>query len=332
MKSMYKRFFLWAMALVCCGWASGSDSLRHSPRACWNAVTVDEMVEGYHQYCDTVYWWEKPLVYTGNRNVLFMDSLFAGNALFRGRQLTAATIWGIMEYPAQKQIVCISDFRDCVTGRSDTLLLAAARRLYGQRSPIPEFEDPGGEVPAVWLSGRFRAISQPLRYFSFAVSAYYTEYELDRGRLKGHWSEARFSPYRKHVTRCWQMITSSHWADKLTWEMGLLSYDAGRYCGRDTILKRSCSFDVLVVTARDGTADLVLLNPTELPPQNRKYLDELRRFVRQLPPWSFGLLYCSDGRVFPGRYLKAYRTSDGWYLMDYLERSWKVDKRRRSQD
>lgn len=313
-----------------CAQLTGADSLRLSPKARWDTVSTEEMVRGYLQYRDTSYWWARPLVYEGSPAELFVDGLLGRNALFRNRHRLATWYWGVGADGGFS--LYIEAFRDSTTGKADTLLLEQARCLYGQLPPLEVFDEPGGQVPAPWLNGQLRTLSKPLRYFSFAVSDRYSVYNLKQGRSKRIWREHLSPVYNRIAAWCMmadRVKMDGHWADDLHLEMLLLSHDASRYCRPDTTLKRVRSYDLLVLTDRQGYAvDIRVLKPDSLTAQDQSYVDELRRFFRQLPPWSLRLLYSSDGRVFPGHYLKADRSSHYWSLVDYLQDTYRSLKTR----
>ena len=321
------RFTLWVLLL--CGFVSQSlsaqpvaaDSMRLSPKARWHTVSAEEMIQGYRQWCDTPYWYRRPLVYEGTSAELFIDKLLERNESFRNRNLLATWYLGVDANGIPG--LYIESLRDSATGRPDTLLLQQARTRYGQLPPIENVEEPGGQVPAPWLSGQLRTITRPLRYFAFTVSNGYSVYSLKQGKRRRIWRESIFPVYRRTVMKCLSaggIVADGHWADNLDMEMLLLSHDASRYCRPDTTLKRVRTYDLLVLTDRQGCiSDVRVLKPDNLTAQDQGYVDELRRFFRQLSPWSLHLLYSSDGRVFPGHYLKAVRAADYWSLRDYLQ-------------
>ena len=321
------RFTLWVLLL--CGFVSQSlsaqpvaaDSMRLSPKARWHTVSAEEMIQGYRQWCDTSYWYRRPLVYEGTSAELFVDRLLEWSKLFRNRNLLATWYLGVDANGTPG--LYIESLRDSATGRPDTLLLQQARTRYGQLPPIENVEEAGGQVPAPWLSGQLRAITRPLRYFAFTVSNGYRVYRLEQGKRRRIWRESLFPVYRRAVSKyrlAGGIVADGHWANNLDMEMLLLSHDASRYCQPDTTLKRARTYDLLVLTDRQGCiSDVRVLKPDNLTASDQNYVNELRRFFRQLPPWSLCLLYSSDGRVFPGHYLKAVRASDYWSLRDYLQ-------------
>ena len=78
-------------------------------------------------------------------------------------------------------------------------------------------------------------------------------------------------------------------------------------------------FTLLFIIDARGRLDVDVLKPRTPSVQDLRYVDELRKAVRQLPPWSLGMLYTSDGRVLPGRYIEAYRHNNRWTFRDYLQ-------------
>ena len=81
-------------------------------------------------------------------------------------------------------------------------------------------------------------------------------------------------------------------------------------------------YDLLLTIDRGGRLDLVMLAPEQATDEkDRRYVEELRRFVRGLEPWAVEHLYTSDDRVLPGRYIKACRGTDYWSIHDYLEKA-----------
>lgn len=76
----------------------------------------------------------------------------------------------------------------------------------------------------------------------------------------------------------------------------------------------------LLTTDAAGKAHLHLLWPENLPREAWTTVDQLSEAVEALPAGRFGYFLATDGRIFPGRYLK-FRYDDGqgrWHVTDYL--------------
>ena len=76
----------------------------------------------------------------------------------------------------------------------------------------------------------------------------------------------------------------------------------------------------LLTTDAAGKTHLHLLWPEKLPREAWTMVDQLSEAVEALPAGRFGYFLATDGRIFPGRYLK-FRYDDGqgrWHVTDYL--------------
>ena len=77
---------------------------------------------------------------------------------------------------------------------------------------------------------------------------------------------------------------------------------------------------VLLYVSPEGKMDMEVLLVEDPSPNDEKVFALLRKVVRELPPWAISYLWRTDGKVFPGRYLKCILMPHGvWRIEDYLE-------------
>ena len=254
-----------------------------------DTVSVEDMKAGYRKAAGTV-WWKQPILEDGNERMVFSQSLLDGSELLRNRNLTAS--WYFVSFKAtdRERVFSICSLRDKDTGRPDTLLMELARQKYGSAEANERYD--GGDVPGRWLTGLYKGIKEPMRYFGFIVGPYRLFYQFRKGHHVSHVSERCHSLYYKKAHQRYAYL-DGYWCDEIAVEMAVLGRDASHACKPDTTLEGSHE--------RDG-----------------RYLDELQAFVRSLPAWSLEHLYALDGRVFPGRYIRATRTARRWQLYDYM--------------
>ena len=70
------------------------------------------------------------------------------------------------------------------------------------------------------------------------------------------------------------------------------------------------TFSLLCYIQNDGLLRISPLLPEQLSSDQQELIKQLQQAIHSLPAWSFDYLYTIDGRIFPGRYLKAYYRSD----------------------
>lgn len=286
-----------------------------------DTVTVAEMKAGF-QRMDTVrHWWSVPLVYDGIDEqddrcaLLFVRSPLEGCPLLSDNKLEAR----LQPVPAdsstgyRRQYV-LTGLRHRSTGGDDAALLDKVAQRYGT-------SDVAGGALMPWLDGTYVCLQQPLRYFGFTVSGVRRIMQLRRGCVSD-WgvSQTCRSLYERYAFESTGRVrTGGHWAQDITGSMRLLSFESRRWVRPDTSLNVRRPFTLLFVIDARGRLDVEVLKPHKLSTDDSRYISELQKAVRQLPAWSLRQLYASDGRVFPGRYVEAYRYSDRWTFYDCLQ-------------
>ena len=87
--------------------------------------------------------------------------------------------------------------------------------------------------------------------------------------------------------------------------------------------KRFVGFSLLLQIQKDGKLKVRALKPEKLSGSQQKLLGELQQVLDDIPAWSFDYLYTLDGKIFPGRYLKATYSpqSSKWFFVDYIRSS-----------
>lgn len=279
-----------------------------------DTVSVEEMKAGYRKAAGTV-WWKQPILEDGNERMVFSQSLLDGSELLRNRNLSAS--WYFVSFKAtdRERVFSIRSLRDKDTGRPDTLLMELARQKYGSAEANERYD--GGDVPGRWLTGLYKGIKEPMRYFGFIVGPYRLFYQFRKGHHVSHVSERCYSHYYKKAHRYYAYL-DGYWCEEIEVQMAVLGRDASHACKPDTTLRGSRTYDLLFTVLPDGRLDFCRLAPDTTDGRDRRYLDELHAFVRSLPAWSLEHLYALDGRVFPGRYIRATRTARRWQLYDYM--------------
>lgn len=288
-----------------------------------DTVTVAEMKAGFWEQDTVRFWWSTPLVYDGVADrdgkcvQLFVRSLQEGCPLLAGSRLEAR----LQAVPAdsstgyRRQYV-LTGLWDRSTGFYDAALLDKVVRQYGTSGA-----DGGALMP--WLDGTYVCLQRPLRYFGFTVSGVRRVMQFHRGCISdwGVTQSCRSLYERYAFESTGHFRVDGHWAQDVTGAMRLLSFESRRWVRPDASLKVRRPFTLLFVIDARGRLDIEVLKPRELSASDSRYVSELRKAIRQLPPWSLSLLYASDGRVFPGRYIEAYRYDDRWTFHDFLQDS-----------
>ena len=328
---MKKRFML------TCGIIALATALHAQPEVCYKSgtalpgfytrlgapdtVTVAEMQAGFWKQEAERFWWNEPVAYNGiaDRNgrcgLLFVRSPLEGCGLLKGCTLEAR----LQTAPAdsstglRRQYV-LTGLWDRSTGSGHAAQLAKVARHYGTAGT-----DGGTRMP--WMEGTYVCLQQPLRYFGFTVSGVRRVMLIRRGCISD-WGVTQTcrSLYERYAFESAGLVRADgHWAQDVTGAMRLLSFESRRWTSTDTAMQARRPFTLLFIIDARGRLDVEVLKPRTPSAQDLRYVDELRKAVRQLPPWSLGMLYTSDGRVFPGRYIEAYRHNNRWTFHDYLQ-------------
>lgn len=289
-----------------------------------DTVSVDEMVESYKAIKAGTRKAARLADFDHTRfgNTVFVGSVLTGQPLFAGKPVTAE--WSTLAIDTSR-VICITDLVCPATGKRDTALWTSATQSLGlsaDRYRSPRVEG----IPARWVDGVSVCLEGALPYFGFLVGNQRTARRVKNGRFeKGYVWEACRSYYRScsglHVARL-----DGEWAMDLRLTYVLLSHDASQACGVDSAYWRNPrAYDLLLTLDGAGRMDVVPLSfdaKTDDPALDKRALDGLRRFVRSLPPYALDVLYSADGRVFPGRYVRAYRLVNGWNIKDYLQEAY----------
>ena len=292
-----------------------------------DTVSVDEMVESYKavkagtQPKPRLSDYDQSL----HRGTVFPTSILAGESLFSGRPLVAE--WATLNIH-DTIFVCLTDLYRRGTDVRDTAAWAEADRALGVSVDKVGLSQ-RRVVPARWLSGTFVRVSDAMPYFGFVVGHGRHVQAVKDGRLVDPVVTDRINSYYWSCAFSHQMHFDGDWAMELPLSMTLLSHDASQACTVDTTLRgKPRVYDLLLTIDAEGRLDFVLLHTetyiprteenTVDPAADRRYLDELRRFLHGLPPYALEPLYTADGRVFPGRYMQVRRLSNGWRFRDYI--------------
>ena len=292
-----------------------------------DTVSVDEMVESYKAVKAGMKPQLKVTDYDGSmagRTVL-SASLLVGQPLFVGKPLVAE--WANLSLDSVN-LICLTELYRRGTFERDTAAWAEADRALGVSVDKVGLSQ-RRVVPARWLSGTFVRVSDAMPYFGFVVGHGRHVQAVKDGRLVDPVVTDRINSYYWSCAFSHQMHFDGDWAMELPLSMTLLSHDASQACTVDTTLRgKPRVYDLLLTIDAEGRLDFVLLHTetyiprteenTVDPAADRRYLDELRRFLHGLPPYALEPLYTADGRVFPGRYMQVRRLSNGWRFRDYI--------------
>ena len=283
-------------------------------------VTTDEMKAAYYKEIGKRqtphnYWNNPALDKDWDRKFLYSLPSFNGPDLLSKEGLCGK--WTYAQAEKGIDLLCLVDTWNETTGKRDSLFLEQLRQQYGSTPSDSARGYAGGDIPVDPADGTLIFPLEPMRYFGFIVSPNLLLIHRKNGKAERTQWNCR-SAYYNEAYR-YKMYIDGYWAGRIDLEFDLLSHDAKRICGTDSSLKQRHTYDLLLTIDPKGGLDLVLLYPQKTDTTDRYHLNKLRTFVRTLPVWSLECLYTADGRLFPGRYVRAVLTKDGWTLSDYLE-------------
>ena len=301
-----------------------------------DTVSVDEMVESYK----AVKAGTKPQLKVTDYDcslagrTVFSESLLAGQPLFVGRPLVAE--WANLSLDSVN-LICLTELYRQGTFERDTAAWAEADRALGVSVDEPGLSQ-RRVVPVRWLNGTFVRVSDALPYFGFVVGRSRVVQSVRDGRFIHPSVTDTYRAYYTAEAASYYNSVSPKWTDDVDLAMILLSHDVTQATPVDSALwKNARWFDLLLTIDAKGQLDVVLLHAdgrTADPALDQRCVDGLRRVLRTLPPYALEPLYTADGRVFPGRYVRALRSLDEWKITDYLEKSYNqylIDRKREEQ-
>ncbi|MBO5180609.1 MAG: DUF5030 domain-containing protein [Paraprevotella sp.] len=196
---------------------------------------------------------------------------------------------------------------------------AAATKI---RHALAQKYGKGDITPATWYTGLIGELEHPVFYMDFTVSPHLSFTSVKQGAVSGRDVAMRFSnqTYYDEAQGLKRIVADGHWIDRMDYEQVFFSHDVNRAWatdGRKTYAKDS--FSLLLATEEDGSITIYPLLPKELTDNQKGLLAALQETVDKFPEWCFRYLYTSDGRIFPGRYVRATYSSDGeWTFIDYF--------------
>ena len=301
-----------------------------------DTVSVDEMVESYKAVKAGMKPQLKVTDYDGSMagRTVFSESLLAGQPLFVGRPLVAE--WANLSLDSVN-LICLTELYRRGTFERDTAAWAEADRALGVSVDEPGLSQ-RRVVPARWLNGTFVRVSDALPYFGFVVGRSRVVQSVRDGRWERPCVSDTYRAYYTAEAASYRDAVNPEWTDNVDLAMILLSHDVTQATPVDSALwKNARWFDLLLTIDTEGRMDVVLLHADGRnadPALDQRCVDGLRQILRTLPPYALEPLYTADGRVFPGRYVRALRSLDEWKITDYLENSYNqylIDRKREEQ-
>lgn len=186
-------------------------------------------------------------------------------------------------------------------------------------------------TPARKVSGRLHAVYDARMAGGFVLCREINVYQVLKGVVTDTMT-LRCSPGRLSQEQVsWFSPTYSRspydrWYGSL--ELSLLTYSLCSLTEPCADYEGNCDFTMLVHVDAAGRSTLHPLLPENLSEKEKFVVDGLKRAFEALPAGYFGTLLTADGRVFPGRYLRAFYKPrlNRWYFADALsgqqEGSW----------
>lgn len=186
---------------------------------------------------------------------------------------------------------------------------------------------------ATWFSGPIclSSYTTTAPYCHTYVTTYAKAFEVEKGKFVGGPYELkceRGEYARRQQLKTFQFGPTSggYGGEELTY----FSDELQQQLAPDTLLAKGTAtidYSFLLTTDAAGKAHLHLLWPQRLTRQAWALVDRLSKAVEALPAGRFGHFFTTDGRIFPGRYLRfRYNFQQNrWHITDYL-----VDTRRPS--
>lgn len=249
-------------------------------------------------------------------------------AIVTTRMLSAQPLFSdepaVADWTCRDRTFRLYNLREPGSQQRDEALWSKAAGQFGTKADTNSSGKVSQVIPAPWLSGTFVAIAEPRPYCGYLAGPVREVFTIQNGQYP---TERVFDHCASRYYRAGQQSDGTirvdgQWAEDLGKEWLLFSHDASQACTPDPALTTNRWYDLLLTIDRGGRLDLVMLAPEQATDEkDRRYVEELRRFVRGLEPWAVEHLYTSDDRVLPGRYIKACRGTDYWSIHDYLEKA-----------
>lgn len=180
-------------------------------------------------------------------------------------------------------------------------------------------------IPAKWVTGMFRSISNKHSYFGEPVGKFLSYDLIENGIQQKHGFIDVEGSYELHAQKLFAGKTikiNENDIDKqcIAFMMKLLSRDINqeesRYNKNDN--GKNTAY-LLLLQDKKGKPSLRLLNSDGLRKDLRKAVNATKKKIAALPNWSFNQYFNADGKLLPGRYLKAQIKPAGILLEEALD-------------
>lgn len=278
-----------------------------------DTVSWDEMREHYDRYANVA----PPVnVYDGKDSVSgIWKMLMVHSPLSDAPVKEVRSERGVWKYPPL-QLVDLQD----KNGKSNEKLF---ERLYKKMPRKSEYRniyqsDKSRQIYPEWYNGSVTLLRDPKYYMGFVVSASPYFFHYDNGRPK--YIISGINSGAPDFYSSLSLILDGDWAAQIPDGMYRFSlYASGEIVPRPSRGQKEIRFTWLLTIDTKGRQDAHLLSPEAPDGETLRAFKGLRTFVRRLRPGIFRMLYTSDGRLLPGRYLKALYDERGWLIEDLLQ-------------
>lgn len=180
-------------------------------------------------------------------------------------------------------------------------------------------------IPAKWVTGMFRSISNKHSYFGEPVGKFLCYDLIENGIQQKNGAIDVEGSYERHAQKLFLgklVRINENGIDKesIAFMMKLLSRninkDGIRYNKNDN--GKNTAY-LLLFQNKKGKPSLRLLNSDGLRKDLRKAVNAAKKKIAALPNWSFNQYFNADGKLLPGRYLKAQIKPAGIHLEEALD-------------
>ena len=273
-----------------------------------DTVSWEEMREHYDRYVDAV---PPANIYAGKDSVGgIWTMLMVRSPLERAPLKEARAARGIWLYPPL-QLVEIQNSE----GQKDEKLFDRLLKKVPNKSVYKNIyqKKDSKQIYPEWYDGPLTLLNNPLYYMGFIVSGEPSFFYFNHGRPE----------YITEITRAPDFYSSLPIIFDGTWASGISDGMYQFSMAASSSLQgnpgpKAVRFTWMLTIDTQGKQDAVLLSPKNPDRDTKMAFNRLQSFVRNLRAGMFQVLYTSDGRILPGRYIKALYDERGWWFEDFL--------------
>ena len=273
-----------------------------------DTISWEEMREHYDRYVNAT---APANVYAGKDSVGgIWNMLMARSPLEEAPLKDVRAARGIWLYPPL-QLVEIQNPK----GQKDEKLFDRLSKKVPNKSVYKNIyqKKESKQIYPEWYDGPLTLLYDPLYYMGFVVSGKVSFFYYHNGSpkcIKDLNHDPDFYSSR-------QLRLGGTWSSGIPYGMYQFSMAASSML-RGNPGPKAVRFTWMLTIDAQGQQDALLLAPKDPDRDTKMAFNRLQYFVRKLRPGMFQVLYTSDGRILPGRYIKALYDERGWWFEDLL--------------